>query len=234
MEIISAPSLNYDSRGETPIQLVVLHYTGMPTGEEALARMRDPAAKVSAHYMIDEVGSLYALVPEAARAWHAGRSQWKDIKDVNAASIGIELVNKGHFWGYEDFPTLQIKSLLTLLQDIISRHGVGPAQIVGHSDIAPNRKEDPGEKFPWALLAENNLALPPFEGQVRDPSDTSDISYEQVLTMLGDIGYLIEEGCPSAPVLAFQRRFYPSALGQGLSPDTRAAIAWVHQQIKSL
>ena len=134
--------------------MIVLHYTGMRTGDEALARMTDPEAKVSAHYMIEEDGRLYSLVAEERRAWHAGVSFWKGATDINAASIGIELVNPGHEFGYRAFPDAQIEALIELMDDIRSRWTVPESRILGHSDVAPARKTDPGELFPWKRLAQ--------------------------------------------------------------------------------
>jgi N-acetylmuramoyl-L-alanine amidase len=151
-DIIDAPSPNFDERLSPP-DMVVLHYTGMETGEAALVRMRDPKAKVSAHYMIEEDGRLYRLVPEERRAWHAGVSFWKSERNLNQVSIGIELVNPGHDFGYRPFPEAQIAVLIDLLADIRERWDVPDGRILGHSDVAPDRKIDPGELFPWARLA---------------------------------------------------------------------------------
>ena len=151
--MISAPSPNFDNRVSPP-DMIVLHYTGMRTGDEALARMTDPEAKVSAHYMIEEDGRLYSLVSEERRAWHAGVSFWKGATDINAASIGIELVNPGHEFGYRAFPDAQIEALIELMDDIRSRWTVPESRILGHSDVAPARKTDPGELFPWKRLAQ--------------------------------------------------------------------------------
>ncbi len=157
-QAIPAPSPNFDAR-RAPPDMVVLHYTGMPTGEGALERLRDPEAKVSAHYLIEDDGRLYALVPEERRAWHAGVSFWKGERDINAASIGIELVNPGHEWGYRAFPDAQLGTLIALLGEIRERWDVPDARILGHSDVAPGRKTDPGEMFPWKRLAEAGHGL---------------------------------------------------------------------------
>ena len=134
--------------------MVVLHYTGMQTGEAALERLRDPAAKVSSHYLVEEDGRVFRLVPEERRAWHAGVSWWKGERDVNAVSIGVEIVNPGHEWGYRDFPDAQIEAVIGLLDAIRGRWQVPDDRIVGHSDVAPASKTDPGELFPWKQLAE--------------------------------------------------------------------------------
>ena len=124
-------------------------------------RLCDPAAKVSAHYTIDEDGTVYAHVPEARRAWHAGVSFWAGESDINARSIGIELVNPGHEYGYRAFPEAQIAALIALCHGILARHPIPPARVLGHSDVAPARKEDPGELFPWARLAKAGIGLWP-------------------------------------------------------------------------
>lgn len=153
LELIEAPSPNFNGRTAPP-DMLVLHYTGMQTGEAALARLRDPAAEVSAHYVVEEDGRVFHLVPEARRAWHAGRAFWAGATDINAASIGIEIVNPGHEFGYRAFPEAQIDAVIALIADVRSRWTIPDGRILGHSDVAPTRKEDPGELFPWKRLAE--------------------------------------------------------------------------------
>lgn len=152
MDFIEAPSPNYDERRVLP-DILVLHYTGMPTGEAALERLRDPEAKVSSHYLVEEDGRIFRLVPEERRAWHAGRGVWQGTDDVNGASIGIEIVNPGHEFGYRAFPQAQIDAVIALVADIRSRWTIPDARIIAHSDMAPSRKDDPGELFPWKALA---------------------------------------------------------------------------------
>ncbi len=147
MRLIQRPSPNHDER-TAPVDMLVLHYTGMASGQAALDRLCDPAAKVSAHYTIDEDGTVYAHVAEARRAWHAGLSHWAGVDNVNARSIGIELVNPGHEYGYRAFPDAQIAALIELGRDILAHHAIAPSHVLGHSDVAPARKEDPGELFP--------------------------------------------------------------------------------------
>lgn len=189
-----------------PVSMVVLHYTGMQTAEAALERMCDAAAEVSAHYMIDEDGTVTALVPEGLRAWHAGRAYWRGITDVNSASVGIELVNPGHEFGYRPFPEAQMEALLPLLADIVKRHDIPRANVVGHSDVAPARKEDPGELFDWDLLAGHHLALPKPEVTLGDPFEN------EGAFMLGleRYGYDISDG--PAAIRAFQRRWRPELI----------------------
>jgi len=200
---VSSP--NWNER-KLPVSMVVLHYTGMQTGQEALDRMCDPQAEVSAHYMIDEDGTVTNLVPEDKRAWHAGRSYWRGITDINSASVGIELVNPGHEWGYRSFTDDQMMALLPLLADIVERHDVPRANIVGHSDIAPARKEDPGELFDWPRLAQLGLALPTPKARMALIYDNPGAFY----LALERFGYDIADG--HAAVRGFQRRFRPNMI----------------------
>ena len=177
-------SPNHDER-MLPVSMVVLHYTGMKTAQEALERMCDPEAKVSAHYMIDTDGTVTSLVPEDRRAWHAGKSYWRGITDVNSASVGIELVNPGHEWGYVPFTDDQMIALMPLLADIVERYDVPRANVVGHSDVAPGRKQDPGEKFDWKRLHEAGIGL------LVDPAPVSG-------------GRFLSEGESGTPVAALQ------------------------------
>lgn len=158
MTFIEAPSPNFNER-LVPPDMIVLHYTGMRTGAEALARLRDPEAKVSSHYLVEEDGRVFRLVPEERRAWHAGVSSWKGQTDINGRSVGIEIVNPGHEFGYRPFPDPQVEAVIELLGAIRSRWEVADGFIVGHSDIAPTRKEDPGELFPWKRLAQAGHGL---------------------------------------------------------------------------
>jgi N-acetylmuramoyl-L-alanine amidase len=158
MQLIEAPSPNFDAR-RAPPDMIVLHYTGMASGEAALQRLCDPEAKVSAHYLVEEDGRVFSLVDEARRAWHAGVSFWKGTRDCNGASIGIEIVNPGHDFGYRLFPEVQIDAVIALLDDIRTRWTIPDGRILGHSDVAPDRKIDPGELFPWRRLAEAGHGL---------------------------------------------------------------------------
>ena len=195
-------SPNWNER-KLPVTMVVLHYTGMKTAAQALERMCDPAAEVSAHYMIDEDGTVTRLVPEDKRAWHAGRSSWRGVTDINSASIGIELVNPGHEWGYRPFPDAQMEALAPLLADVVKRHDVPRANVVGHSDIAPARKTDPGELFDWDLLARLRLALPKPKLKMRLLFDNEGAFF----LALERFGYDISD--PAAAVRAFERRWRP-------------------------
>jgi N-acetylmuramoyl-L-alanine amidase len=216
MKWVDRPSPNRDSRGSAPVDMLVLHYTGMPSGEAALARLCDPAAKVSAHYMIDEDGTIYALVPEGERAWHAGVSYWAGARDINARSIGIELVNPGHEFGYRAFPQVQIAALTELAKAILARHPIPAWRVLGHSDVAPMRKDDPGELFPWKELAEEGIGLWP--GEDADPGEA------EVAELLARYGYDPEARLEKT-VTAFQRHFRPTRVDGMADAETRALLA---------
>jgi N-acetylmuramoyl-L-alanine amidase len=200
MRRVERPSPNHDSRDGAAIDMLVLHYTGMASAAAALERLCDPAARVSAHYTIDEDGTIYAMVPEDRRAWHAGVSHWAGAANINSRSIGIELVNPGHEFGYRAFPPEQIAALTTLCHSILVRHPIPSARVLGHSDVAPARKEDPGELFPWARLAKAGIGLWPTPGDSNLQASA-----------LARFGY-----DPDAPldkaIAAFQRHFRPKTL----------------------
>ncbi len=158
VEFIDTPSPNFDVR-RVPPDVIVLHYTGMQTGAAALDRLRDPEARVSSHYLVEEDGRVFRLVPEERRAWHAGAGSWKGQDDLNSRSIGVEIVNPGHEFGYRPFPEAQVAAVTALVADIRTRWEIEDSRIIGHSDMAPTRKEDPGELFPWKRLAEAGHGL---------------------------------------------------------------------------
>ncbi len=213
MSPIDRPSPNFEARPhDLPIDMLVLHYTGMDSATAALDRLCDSAARVSAHYLIDEDGALYCLVDEAARAWHAGESCWRGNRDINGRSIGVELVNPGHEFGYRPFPDRQIESAVALAQDIVARHPIPRRNIVGHSDIAPSRKQDPGELFDWQRLARAGIALWP-EPVTGDETD--------LIAMLAEYGYDTSE---SGAIKAFQRHFQPDNV-TGTADSTTTALA---------
>ncbi|MDE2788899.1 MAG: N-acetylmuramoyl-L-alanine amidase [Paracoccaceae bacterium] len=161
---LTHPSPNFGDRrhGGSP-RLVVLHYTGMATAEDAVDRLRDPATEVSAHYLISETGALYSLVRETKRAWHAGVGRWGGITDINSNSIGIELANSGSDGGFPPFPEPQVAVLEDLLAGILFRWNLGPEHVIGHSDMAPGRKPDPGPAFDWRRLAHSELSIWPSD-----------------------------------------------------------------------
>jgi N-acetylmuramoyl-L-alanine amidase len=207
------PSPNFDNR-RLPLQLVVLHYTGMLTLEGALDRLCDPAAKVSCHYLIARNGDAYTLVEEDKRAWHAGVSSWRGITDINSASLGIELENPGHSNGYLPFSEPQIERLLSLLADIKTRYTLNAADFVGHSDIAPTRKIDPGELFPWERLAKKGFGLWPSVTEVRYNADWEE--------SLRKFGYNTDD--LKAATDAFHRHFYAERLGLKEDQESRRRL----------
>jgi len=216
-EMIECPSPNFDDRDQA-VSIVVLHYTGMEDAASAIARLRDPEARVSCHYLIAEDGQVLRMVPEEKRAWHAGQSYWRGLQGLNAASIGIEIVNPGHEFGYRPFTPQQMDALVPLLADIVERHQVPPANIVGHSDIAPARKQDPGELFDWALLARHRLAVArPTRGLV-DPLWTDG----GFLLALERYGYDVRDSL--AAIVAFQRRFRPELIDGEIDGECRAIL----------
>jgi N-acetylmuramoyl-L-alanine amidase len=230
------PSPNFNAR-QHPLDMLVLHYTGMESAQAALDRLCDPTAEVSAHYVVLEDGGVVALVDEDQRAWHAGRSTWQGDTDLNSRSIGIEIVNGGHDVPLPDgtlppYPEAQIAGLIALCTDILARHPIPATRIVGHSDIAPARKTDPGEHFPWERLALAGVGLwPPF----RETPPTADLSPEGVAALQADlraIGYGLEvsgtlDNATALTLRAFQRRFLPDTLSGEPDARTRARVAQV-------
>ena len=214
--MMSRSSPNHSPRpAGTAIDMLVLHYTGMPTAAAALDRLCDSAAEVSAHYLIDEDGAVYALVDEDRRAWHAGVSFWRGHRDINSRSIGIEMVNPGHEFGYRPFPGAQMAALDGLATAILSRHPIPPRNVVGHADIAPRRKEDPGELFDWAWLAGRGIGLWPAAGLAGEETEAA--------AMLAAWGYETDD--PQATLRAFQRHFRPSRCDGLADPETVGLLA---------
>ena len=154
-------SYNFDKkkRSKNSIKFIIIHYTGMQSERESLIRLCDKKSKVSSHYLINRNGKIYRLVEDNRVAWHAGKSNWGKCKNLNKSSIGIELVNKGHELGYSNFSKKQIKSLIKICNNLIKKYKINKKNVIGHSDIAPTRKIDPGEKFPWEALASKNIGI---------------------------------------------------------------------------
>lgn len=201
MTPIERPSPNHEPRRAGVVDMLVIHYTGMADGPSALARLCDPEAKVSAHYLIEEDGRVFALVPETDRAWHAGLSSWRGETDVNSRSIGIELVNPGHEFGYRRFPRPQMAALAELAKGLLVRHPIPARNVVGHSDVAPLRKQDPGELFDWQSLAEAGVGLWPCGEPCAIPPD------HVIAAGLAHYGWDVAD-LPAA-IAAFQRHFRP-------------------------
>ncbi|MFT6071827.1 MAG: N-acetylmuramoyl-L-alanine amidase [Alphaproteobacteria bacterium] len=194
MDIISFPSQNFDQRAFLKPDMVIIHYTGMKTADDALQKMcSNTQPRVSAHYFIHKNGTIFQLINECNRAWHAGLSIWEGEKDINSRSIGIELDNKGHEFGYQNFPKVQIQSLIWLLSSIRARHNIDNKHIIGHSDIAPMRKKDPGFLFPWHILAQNGHGIAPKKLKKM----LYHTKRSNFLDNLSDFGY----GCDSLKIL---------------------------------
>lgn len=219
------PSLNHDARGEPPrVDMLVLHYTGMQSAAAALDRLCDPAARVSSHYLIEEDGAVWRLVPESRRAFHAGVSYWAGERDLNFVSIGIEIVNPGHEWGYRPFPEPQMNAVERLCRDILARHPIPAHRIVGHSDIAPDRKTDPGELFDWRRLARGGIGLWP---EPTGSCGEAEVDHLRAAADLAAIGYCTISGSENVVVAAFQRRFRPARVDGIVDPETAARLAAV-------
>lgn len=211
-----APSPNHGERRGRGIDTLVLHYTGMTSGAAALARLRDPLSEVSAHYLVFEDGGIVQMVPEARRAWHAGAGSWKGDSDVNARSVGIEIVHPGHAGGLPPYPEVQISAVIALCRDIGARWPVPPERVLAHSDTAPERKEDPGETFPWARLAAEGVGhhVPPArlsDGRFFAAGDAGQ-PIEALQAMFALYGYALPvtgtfDACTVSVVTAFQRHF---------------------------
>jgi len=241
MKQIDRPSPNHNERpdGRAP-DMLVLHYTGMPTAQEAMDRLCDPTAKVSAHYTVDEDGSIYVHAPEDRRAWHAGVSSWQGETDINGASIGIEIVNPGHEFGYRPFPVVQMAAVTALAADVVARYRIHPLRVVGHSDVAPDRKTDPGELFDWPGLAKAGVGVWPDATVVQSFLNDPFIQKpETVGRNLQSIGYDWPADPANAPdddlirqkrtaiVAAFQRRFRREAITSEIDAETAALAAAV-------
>lgn len=220
-------SPNFNARRKSKISHLVLHYTGMETAQAALKRLCDPAAEVSAHYVVDENGKVTQLVDEAQRAWHAGKSFWAGEDDINSSSIGIEIVNPGHEFGYREFPKKQIRAVINLCRDILTRHrDIRQHHVLAHSDVAPGRKMDPGELFPWKELATEGVGLYPPDELDADPLPYNEFT---VADRLSAYGYNPAE-MPSVLITAFQRHFRPAQITGAWDDECQARLSWLLEQ----
>jgi N-acetylmuramoyl-L-alanine amidase len=235
---IDRPSPNHDARPRgQQVDILLLHYTDMVSARAALKRLTDPAARVSAHYCVDEDGTVYRLVPEKRRAWHAGLSYWAGARDINARSIGIELVNPGHTCGYRPFPEAQMRALEDLARGILVRHPIPAHRVLGHSDVAPARKIDPGELFDWPRLARAGIGLWPQPLGFADPGPAgSPNAIADLQSKLSRFGYRVAATgiCDQATrqaVSAFQRHFRPADFAGNPDGETRRLLATLIAQI---
>jgi N-acetylmuramoyl-L-alanine amidase len=229
------PSPNHGERGGRVPDMILLHYTGMVDPDSALELLRARGSDVSAHYFVFEDGRIVQMVPEGRRAWHAGRSEWAGETDINSCSLGIEIANPGHDHGYPDFPARQIAAVTALCRSIQTRHMIAPVRVLAHSDVAPARKQDPGEKFPWRTLHESGV------GHWVKPAPI--MNFGQVLALgsrgdpvvalqksLRDYGYGLEvsgdyDAITCEVVTAFQRHFRPERVDSIADPSTRSTLA---------
>lgn len=235
--LIPHPSPNHGPRRiDGPPDMLIIHYTGMRDGASALARMCDPDSQVSAHYMIEEDGRIFQLVADDRRAWHAGAGFWAGERDVNSRSIGIELVNPGHEWGYRPFPAAQMRALADLAAHLLAAYPIPARHVLGHSDVAPLRKQDPGELFDWLGLAMAGIGLWP------DPRPADGMAWDEdeIARLLAAFGYQVAadgiswaehrahgkswDETTQAALAAFQRHWAPGSLGRGIDRDSVAAL----------
>jgi N-acetylmuramoyl-L-alanine amidase len=228
-DVIPSPNVN-ERRGGLGPELLVLHYTGLPTFGRSIEVLRDPRCEVSCHYVVDLDGQVVQMVPESLRAWHAGASSWCGVRDLNSQSIGIEIQNPGHCGGYPDFPPAQMTAVRALAADIVARHGIKPRNVVAHSDIAPGRKIDPGEKFDWPGLSRAGIGhwVVPSPVAIEDeglgPGASGD-AVEVVQDALRTYGYGIEangvfDAWTQTVVSAFQRHFRPERVDGRIDSST--------------
>lgn len=226
MTIRDTPSPNHDARPDgTAIDMLILHYTGMRSAGDALARLTDPAAEVSAHWLVEEDGTVHRLVAEERRAWHAGRASWSGATDINARSIGVEIVNPGHEFGYRPFPDAQMVAVEHLCRGILSRHPIQPSRVLGHSDVAPDRKEDPGELFDWERLALAGIGIwPEIDSHAPDTPPLQEVQSE-----LAAIGYEVEatglmDLATRVALVAFQRHWLPGHMTAARDAPTASRL----------
>jgi len=240
IEFRERSSPNHDSRGEPPnmrpVDMLVLHYTGMQSAAAAIDRLCEPEARVSAHYVVEEDGTVWRLVAEEQRAFHAGVSCWEGEQNLNRLSIGVEVVNPGHEWGYRPFPEAQMAAVERLCREVLSRHPIPPYRVVGHSDIAPDRKSDPGELFDWPRLARAGIGLwpPPAPGLARRRGrGVGLVQHAAGLADLARIGYCVAPGTEEVALAAFQRRFRPERWDGLLDGETCARLAELRMAVEA-
>lgn len=220
MKILNYPSPNFNDRAANKqLCFIVLHYTDMQCARAALERLADPESKVSAHYLISKTGEIFQIVNDAKRAWHAGQGYWQGETDLNSTSLGIELDNGGHTFGPEPYPEAQLSALLFLLEKLCTTHGIARTNIIGHSDLAPTRKQDPGEHFPWQWLQHQGYGIEISAEPQRPPASTL-LEIQQQLRMIGYDCPLTNALDPvtTAVITAFQRHFTPQEISGNIPP----------------
>lgn len=224
---LSFRSPNFNERKSTQISLIIVHYTDMLDAKEALTRLCDPQSQASAHYLIHKSGEIFQLVEDSKRAWHAGKSYWQGLTDINDISLGIELDNTGHSGTLEPYPKEQISTLISLLESLCKAYNINPSQVIGHSDISPSRKEDPGEHFPWEKIKEYGFGLWPSSTPLRQTPET----VAEIQELLSKIGY----DCPltgevddktKSVITAFQRHFTPKEITGSVTNSLRHFLSF--------
>ncbi len=241
LKFIERPSPNCDDRAEgRTVDHLILHYTGMTSAEAAVERLTDPEAKVSAHYTVDESGQIYQHVPETKRAWHAGVSHWRGETDINGASVGIEIANPGHEFGYVKFPEAQLVSVINLCKDVLQRHPVPARNVIAHSDVAPLRKMDPGELFPWQRFASEGIgiwpdAVGPLDVEALDPMSSTP-KVRDLQSSFEQYGYGLQvhglyDATTQAVVTAFQRHFRPTLVDGIADAETQSVLRSLLEQV---
>jgi N-acetylmuramoyl-L-alanine amidase len=229
------PSPNHGERKlNAKPDMIVLHYTGMRDTEAALVKLCSAGSEVSTHYVVMEDGYIVQCVPEARRAWHAGAAVWEGESDINSCSIGIEIANPGHSHGYPDFPKRQIAAVTALCRSIFTRYRIPAWRVLGHSDVAPARKQDPGEKFPWRVLCDSGIGLwvrpaPIVPGGPVFVLGESDPAIADMQALLGQYGYNVPtagdfDGATRDVIAAFQRHFRPAQVDGIADTSTIATI----------
>ncbi len=234
-----SPNFGPRREGARP-EFIVLHYTGMETGEAAEAWLCDPVSEVSSHYLVHEDGHIIQMVRESDRAWHAGKGSWRGKTDVNSSSVGIEMVNPGHAFGYRNFPAVQIAAVIGLCGGVAERHAIRPQNVLAHSDVAPGRKVDPGERFPWGMLAEAGIGhfvepSPIGAGLFLSEGDSGEL-VEALQSMLVLYGYGVEingifDRQTKIVVEAFQRHFRTEQI-DGVAD--RSTVETLHRLLSAL
>jgi N-acetylmuramoyl-L-alanine amidase len=228
-EVRASPNHGERKGGVKP-DMLVLHYTGMSDAQDAIKRLCTPSSEVSAHYVVLEDGYIVQCVPEARRAWHAGTSWWQGETDINSCSIGIEIANPGHDHGYPDYPKRQIAATIALCRSIFTRHRIPADRVLAHSDVAPNRKQDPGEKFPWRTLHDSGIGLwvkpaPIVQGGPIYVLGERNPAIEDAQALLASLGFNVQksgylDGATREAIAAFQRHFRPARVDGVLDTST--------------
>ncbi len=238
IKALNSPNFSTKTRANKDIKLIVIHYTGMQSKIESVKRLLSPKNKVSCHYLIDRKGQILKMVEENKVAWHAGKSKWKNFINLNKNSIGIEIVNKGHELGYEKFTFQQINSVIQICKNLKKKYKIKNSNIVGHSDIAPLRKKDPGEKFPWKKLYKNNIGIwykkSKFKSMKIDDKKLEKLFFENLFK----IGYRYFNKTRRSKndtflIKAFQRRFLLSNVTGKIDQKTYKISYFLAKQVKN-